>query len=138
MTRLLVYAINHDTEDKLCLQQGHVVAIKPDGHVWGKEECLPTFYQVDLPGMEKKDLEYLMEGETKPETSFYMEGSETKSITNNVPVSIRLNKMDINILDIGKAAILGTTGKITIDKDQVSKVFVAENLEKIIVKGGVE
>jgi len=33
------------------IQIGDIVVVRPDGWVWGAEECLPTFIVVKLPGV---------------------------------------------------------------------------------------
>jgi hypothetical protein len=38
-------------KDKMCWKQGQIVAVKPDGHIWGKEEGLPRFWIIKIPGM---------------------------------------------------------------------------------------
>ena len=46
-------------------QIGDVIVVRPDGWVWGKEECLPNFIVVKVPGMTieeaKKHEEQLVE-----------------------------------------------------------------------------
>lgn len=41
-------------------QIGDVIVIKPDGWKWGKEECLPNFLIVKMPGVDVKEVEYLI------------------------------------------------------------------------------
>jgi len=36
-------------------QKGDVIVVKPDGHNWGKCECLPEFIVVKVPGISLKD-----------------------------------------------------------------------------------
>ncbi|MDF0598446.1 hypothetical protein [Psychromarinibacter halotolerans] len=54
MARLLVIAREGS-------RKGEVVAIKPDGHVWGKKEGLPDFGRVDLFGVPVGNLSDLLE-----------------------------------------------------------------------------
>lgn len=56
MTRLLVIA-------KPGGRHGEVVAVKPDGHVWGRKEVPPSFEQIDLPGVSVARLADLLEPE---------------------------------------------------------------------------
>ncbi len=39
-------------------QIGDIIVVKPDGWVWGKEECLPTFLIVKLPGISVDTVEH--------------------------------------------------------------------------------
>lgn len=32
-------------------QKGDILAVRPDGHIWGNEECLPWFIVYKVPGM---------------------------------------------------------------------------------------
>lgn len=38
-------------------KQGHVVTVKPDGHLWGAKEGLPRFVIVKVPGIDVEDVE---------------------------------------------------------------------------------
>jgi hypothetical protein len=59
MAELLVLAFdthNIDPEqDLLAYKLGHVIDIKPDGHVWGSQERLPKFFIVKIPTMKVAD-----------------------------------------------------------------------------------
>ncbi|MFN3075352.1 MAG: hypothetical protein ABT940_00445 [Alphaproteobacteria bacterium] len=37
--------------DRGCYKRGDVVAVLPDGHVYGRLETLPTFVKVKIPGL---------------------------------------------------------------------------------------
>ncbi len=57
MAEFLVKAISatHSDPEKDkqgCYKRGDVVVIMPDGHEWGKEECLPKFVVVKVPGLD--------------------------------------------------------------------------------------
>jgi hypothetical protein len=38
---------------------GDVIVAKPDGWPWGREECLPNYIVIKLPGVKVEDVEYL-------------------------------------------------------------------------------
>jgi len=38
--------------DRGCWKTGHPVIVMPDGHVWGKEETLPTFFILKIPDLD--------------------------------------------------------------------------------------
>lgn len=66
MARLLVKAISaihaDPATDKLSMYKaGDIVIVRPDGHVWGGMEGLPTFYQIDLPNVTPEQIPYLQE-----------------------------------------------------------------------------
>lgn len=42
-------------------QIGDIIVVKPDGWPWGKEECLPTFVVVKLPGVSVDDVKHYEE-----------------------------------------------------------------------------
>lgn len=51
-------------------QVGDIIVVKPDGWVWGLEECLPTFIVVKLPGVSEEESKYYEQGlidNTNPE-----------------------------------------------------------------------
>lgn len=43
------------------IQLGDIVVVKPDGWTWGKEECLPRYIVVKLPGISVDTVEHLTE-----------------------------------------------------------------------------
>jgi hypothetical protein len=64
MARLLVKAVDYthpdpDEDRRGSFKRGDVVAVMPDGHVWGEKEVPPLFEQVDVPGVSVSDLGYL-------------------------------------------------------------------------------
>lgn len=68
MARLLVKATNYTHPDpnkdkQGAYKRGDVVAVVPDDHVWGKKEGLPSFEQVDMPGVSVAELKHLINSE---------------------------------------------------------------------------
>jgi len=66
MARLLVMARDKHHPDpekdrRLAWKLGDIVAIMPDGHVWGRAERLPDFLRVDMPGADAASLRDRME-----------------------------------------------------------------------------
>ena len=55
MCEILIKAIDalhiDPEKDKMCYKRGDAVVVMPDGHLWGKEEGLPKFVVVKIPGM---------------------------------------------------------------------------------------
>lgn len=43
------------TEHKYRAKKGDIVVIRPDGWTWGREECLPRFIVVKIPGLSVED-----------------------------------------------------------------------------------
>jgi len=37
---------------------GDIIVVRPDGHVWGNEECLPRFIVVKLPGLSEEEVKH--------------------------------------------------------------------------------
>lgn len=58
MARLLVWG---GGAGRNTFENGHVVAIVPDGHVFGSGEGFPLFYTVDVPGATVEELSALAE-----------------------------------------------------------------------------
>ena len=40
---------------------GDIIVVRPDGHVWGREECLPRFIVVKITNMSYEDAKHLEE-----------------------------------------------------------------------------
>lgn len=56
MAEILVMAINKTHSDPTkdrrgCYKQGMPVTVFADGHSWGREETLPTFVKIKIPGV---------------------------------------------------------------------------------------
>jgi hypothetical protein len=57
MAEFLIYAKNNTHKDPIkdsrgCYKRGDIVVVMPDGHEWGKEEGLPTFFVLKIPGVD--------------------------------------------------------------------------------------
>ena len=52
MARLLLHAVGRNPSDNFGWPIGGIVDIKPDTHIWGSMETLPTFWKVNLPGVD--------------------------------------------------------------------------------------
>jgi hypothetical protein len=56
MAQILVKAINQnhpdaDEDRRGCYKRGMPVVVMPDSHTWGRQECLPKFVIIKLPGV---------------------------------------------------------------------------------------
>jgi len=116
MAELLVLAFdtfNPDPQqDLLAYKLGHVIDIKPDGHVWGAQERLPKFFVVKIPTMKVEDAQQYM--------------AKKEDITNpDDPVQIGMRKFRFNpdTLAAAKKTALLTTGTVSIaTKDIVNNM----------------
>lgn len=57
MAQILVMAINKthadpDKDRRGCYKRGYPVVVMSDSHTWGRDECLPLFVVVKLPGVD--------------------------------------------------------------------------------------
>lgn len=57
MAEFLIYAKSNTHSDKEkeaagCYQRGDIVVVMPDGHPWGAQETLPTFFVLKIPGLD--------------------------------------------------------------------------------------
>ena len=71
MSEILVKAMHATHSDankdrRGCYKAGMPVVVFDDGHVWGKEEGLPKFWIIKLPGVKKEDFRPYLEPETIP------------------------------------------------------------------------
>lgn len=41
-------------------RRGDIIAAFPDGHVWGREECLPNYVSIDIDGVPVSDIKKYM------------------------------------------------------------------------------
>jgi hypothetical protein len=79
-------------------QIGDIIVVRPDGWVWGKEECLPNFIVVKVPQM------------TETEAKKYEE-SLTDNTDKEKPVLLKVRKhiMDKTVVDDVKATTASHT-----------------------------
>ena len=116
MAEILIKAkdfVNPDPElDKFAYKRGHVVCVMPDGHPWGKKECLPDFVVLKVPDMTIEEAQvYLEEKNVNPRTE------QQKSIAR------RSMKLDIDHTSLSKTA-----------KNSLKNKGVV-NLTRVIIKG---
>jgi len=121
MAELLILAFdtsNKDPErDVFAYKKGHVISIQPDGHKWGKEECLPKFYVVKLPKVAVSDVEKYLE----QKIDILSTEEERKTI------AIRKYKLDV--------ANLPTLEKSTIEKDGVLTLKSVDDFDEKVISG---
>lgn len=74
MAEILIKSIDavhsNPEKDKGCYKRGDIVDVRPDGHPWGREEGLPKFVIVKIPGLDPATVMHLMsmnEDRTDPE-----------------------------------------------------------------------
>jgi len=114
MCEILIKAkdnVNPDPElDKLNYKRGHFVAVMPDGHTWGKKECLPDFFILKIPGVSVDQFDEYM----KPEL-------DTGDAKKQIITKRRIHKLDIDATTIPKAIrnAVKNTGVATITKAQI-------------------
>jgi len=94
-------------QDLLAYKLGHVIDVKPDGHVWGAQEKLPKFWIVKIPGMAV---------ETARE---YLKSLEDLTNPNDpIQIGMRKWKLDYNTLSTPIKKKLNDTGTITVTETQ--------------------
>ena len=81
-------------------QIGDIIVVRPDGWVWGKEECLPRFVVVKLPNVSVDDVKYLEQSLT-----------DTKDPQKPVMLKVRQYSIGATYTDIVKG--LGGVASIT-------------------------
>lgn len=70
MAELLIKAVSATNPDPIkdrrgCYKRGMPVVVMDDGHEWGKEERLPTFFVVKIPSISKELVKKYIESETQ-------------------------------------------------------------------------
>jgi len=100
-------------------RKGDIIAIRPDGWKWGREECLPRFIIFKVPGVDVKDFEAY----TRPvcENKILGDGSIVKIVTESSASRVSIGAVDgcsllsggVQTLtkDSALAALTPTTGK---------------------------
>lgn len=66
MAEILIKAVsarhwNPEKELRACYHAGDPVVVMPDGHAWGKEEGLPLFWVLKIPGVAVSRVESFLE-----------------------------------------------------------------------------
>lgn len=96
-------------------QEGDIIVVRPDGWVWGKEECLPNFVIIKIPDLKIEDAmkyqESLMDG-----------------INYQNPVLLKQRKYQIPKAVIDNARQLSQTN-ISVSKQQ-STTFISNIIQK--------
>jgi hypothetical protein len=117
MAELLILAFDtfgpNDEADRHAWKLGHVVDIKPDGHVWGSKECLPKLYKVKIPGVSVAQVQKFLEQKidlTNPDAPVITGIRKWKLNLNDVPVSARNELM--------------STGEITVNKQNIFEAYM--------------
>lgn len=106
--RVLVKAVDATHPDPVkdargCFKRGDVIVAKPDGHVWGTDEGLPKFYQIDVTGITLSELDAHLVPRRLPD------GTKTRA---------RDTGLVITTLPVPTRTELTTTGKTTLTKGQ--------------------
>lgn len=107
MAELLILAFNTSNadpaKDVFSYKLGHVIDVKPDGHAWGKLECLPKFYLVKLPKVSVANVQKFLD-------------ANMDLATGEIQISIRKYKLDVANLPTAIKTVLKRDGVITINK----------------------
>lgn len=109
MAELLIKAIDATHSDPVkdkagCYKRGDIVDVRPDGFEWGREEGLPTFVKVKIPGLAVSTIKQFMESEMGDlETT--VRRRKWNVLVDNIPVQIKQT--------------LQTTGEVTVTLTQV-------------------
>jgi hypothetical protein len=108
MAELLILAFDTSNKDAaldvFAYKKGHVISVQPDGHKWGKNECLPKFYIVKLPKVDVKDVQKFLEAK--------MDTLETVTQA----IAIRKYQLDVPNLPTLVKSTLEKDGVITVSK----------------------
>ena len=121
MAELLILAFDTSNKDAakdvFAYKKGHVVSVKPDGHTWGKSECLPKFYIVKLPKVSVADVQKYLE----PKMDLFSTAEEKPTI------AIRKYKLDL--------ANLPTLAKTALETDGILSISKVVDLDERMISG---
>lgn len=114
MAELLIKARNathpNPDKDRMCYKRGDIVDVRPDGFLWGREECLPRFVIIKIPGL-------------NPDTvrAFMKVHLDTSDPTHPVMLRRRLWGITIDASDIPTwvKTSLRNTGSVTVTVSQI-------------------
>ena len=112
MAEFLIKAISATHADtnkdkRVCYKRGDIVTIMPDGHVWGKEEGLPKFVVVKIPGL-------TVDAAKKYAEPSYVLGNESFGLAERRKWRVLVDSIPTNI----KNQLL-TNGQVTVTLNQV-------------------
>jgi hypothetical protein len=121
MAELLILAFDTNNKDAakdvFAYKKGHVISVQPDGHTWGKEECLPKFYIVKLPKVSVADVKKYLD----PKIDLFSTADVKPTI------AIRKYKLDV--------ANLPTLAKTALESDGVLSISKVDDLEEKMING---
>lgn len=120
MCELLVKARNaqHDAPEKDrrgCYKVGHIVVVMDDGHEWGREETLPNFVKVKIPGLSADTVRDLIDEQREDDAG------NPLAEEGGVPITFRRRRWRIRVADIPANIrnTLLTTGEVTVTRAQI-------------------
>jgi len=122
MAELLIKAVDATIPDPTkdqrgCYKRGDIVVVMPDGHTWGKEEGLPKFVIVKIPGLSVAAVKQYAESE-------YPLGDRSQK-----PVRRRRFKVPIDDLPANIKNEALNTGVVTVSKTKVAN-YVKDKTER--------
>lgn len=115
MARLLVKAIDYthfdpEVDRQGAYKRGDIVGVMPDDHVWSPLEGLPTFEQIDLPGVSVSEVEYLC-------------NSEVQTLDEITSVALRKNKRLLRLVSRTKERKTKTRRRYRVDLDNANQLI---------------
>jgi len=88
------------------VRTGDIIVVKPDGHIWGKEEGLPKFVVVKIPGA------------TTEQTQKYL-SPEINALALEETLTRRLWRVNIDMIPNSLLKKLRDTGTVTVTWTQI-------------------
>ena len=103
-------------DQQKCYKRGDIVVVKPDGHNWGKEEGLPKFVKIKIPGLPVSE-KYIDPEIDEIDKSKIIRRRKFRILLDNLPNTI-INKLKKN-------------GEITITPDKLKNFIHNKQTDKI-------
>lgn len=119
MAEFLIKAISATHPDPLkdargCYKRGDIVDVRPDGFKWGKEERLPKFVIVKIPGLDAEKVKKYMQPHFETGVLFDYNTEESPAVLKRRLHRVLIDDVPAVILDK-----LKTTGTVTVSLSQI-------------------
>lgn len=127
MAELLIKAQDNTHADPVknergCYKRGDIVDVRPDGFAWGKEECLPRFVVVKIPGLDHAKVRHFIEAHfdtTNPDAPVLMKRRKWNVLMDaaKLPAWVKTSLRDTGSVTVTVAQVRNfIQNKITLEK----------------------
>ena len=124
MCEILVFAGNNSHADPVedrrgCWKRGYPVVVKEDGHQWGREEGLPKFVVVKIPGVPAAKARAFLDAQMEDDAGVPTYDNFIEAVPRRTAFRRRAWNVAWASLPAGIRNTLQTTGTITVSVAQI-------------------